>query len=93
MRRVYDYEGRVIDSSTVPQAVKDAVCEAALEHLSTSLNEILARGGEIQSAAVGPISVTYSSRARPGRSFPYLDGLLSRLAGPASTGVLTMVAP
>jgi hypothetical protein len=42
----YDYEGRVIDSSTVPQAVKDAVCEAALEHLSTSLNEILARGGE-----------------------------------------------
>lgn len=77
-----DMQGREL--ATVPQAVKDATCEAALAHVNGTLAEVRDRGGAIQSATVGPLSVTYSSGAPNGRTFPYIDALLSTIAFPKS---------
>lgn len=77
-----DMQGRELDP--VPQAVKDATCEAALAHVAGTLAEVRDRGGAIQSATVGPLSVTYASGAPRGRTFPYIDALLSVIAFPKS---------
>lgn len=86
-----DSEGRDIASDAIPQAIKDALCEAAFAHALEDLNEIRSRGGLTTSETVGPISVTYSSAAPPGRSFPFIDSLLKRIAGPFMAGILTLV--
>lgn len=76
---VNDHEGRVIADDSVPAVVREAVCEAALEHTSAVLNEVRARGGEVASVSVGPISQSFFAGATAGRTFPYLDTLLSGL--------------
>ncbi len=57
---VYDREGRAISSTTVPQQVKDAVCELALA-MRTKLDP----GSGLRlvtSETVGPVSYTYGDR-------------------------------
>lgn len=86
---VTDSEGRIIDLDVVPAALKDAQCEAAAAHALEALNEVLARGGAISSVTVDVLSVTFSASASPGRSFPYIDGIVARIAVPFSAGLLT----
>ena len=60
--------------------------EAEQEHL-IALTDPLAppehRGGQVTEEKVGPLSVSYAKSAPPGRSFPYIDLLLSGLVAPA----------
>ena len=86
---VTDSEGRIIDLDVVPAALKDAQCEAAAAHALEALNEVLARGGAISAVTVDVLSVTFSASASPGRSFPYIDALVARIASPFTSGVLT----
>lgn len=65
----------------VPQLVKDAQCEFALAHVTSgALNAVLARGGLIESAALGPMSVKFAADAPAEAAYNYVDGLLSRIA-------------
>jgi len=86
---VTDSDGRIIDLDAIPTALKDAQCEAAAAHALEALNEILARGGAISSVTVDVLSVSFSASAAPGRSFPYIDGIVARIATPFASGVLT----
>ncbi len=88
---VVDGDGRAMSSTSLPARLVQATCEAALEHLSTALNEILARGGGIASETVGPISVEYFQSANPGRTFPYIDALLKLIAYPRQSGIGVLV--
>lgn len=88
---VVDGEGRYVASDALPARLVQATCEAALEHLSTALNEIIARGGAIASETIGPISVDYFQSATAGRTFPYIDGLLRLIAIPRTPGIGVLV--
>jgi hypothetical protein len=88
---VVDGEGRSVAYDSLPQRLVDATCEAALQHLSNALNEILARGGGVQSETVGPISVSYFQSASAGRTFPYIDSLLKLIAYPRMAGIGVLV--
>jgi hypothetical protein len=88
---VIDGEGRSVASDSLPARLVQATCEAALEHLSNALNEILARGGGVQSETVGPISVSYFQSASAGRTFPYIDSLLKLIAYPRMAGIGVLV--
>lgn len=88
---VVDGEGRYVDGESLPARLVQATCEAALEHLSTALNEILARGGGIASETVGPISVEYFQSATADRTFPYIDALLKLIAYPRQSGIGVLV--
>lgn len=78
---VWTMENRYIDSDSIPFQVKDAVCEIALEHLSSALNEVRERGGYVLAHGVGPLFQQFSKGAPPGRTFPYVDAMLSELTG------------
>lgn len=82
----YDAEGTGIDNDTIPQALKDAVCLAALE---SSLVETLDRGGAVQSETVAVISKTYFASASPGKTFPQVTLALKPLLGGGSQGRVT----
>lgn len=74
----YDLKNKAI--AAVPQAVKDAQCEAAIAHITgESLAEPLKRGGAIVAASVGPVSVTYAGNAPAGSTYRFIDSLLRPL--------------
>jgi hypothetical protein len=79
--QVYDDEGRAIATTTIPQALKDAQCEAALEHLTSSLSTPVARGGMVKRTKVGPLEKEFMDGAPGGRIRSFISGLL----GPYST--------
>lgn len=83
-----DSEGRDIDPDEVPGCIVDAQCEAAAAHALEGLNEVLARGGAISSVTVDVISVAFSASAVAGRTFPYIDSLVARVAYPFAAGVV-----
>ncbi len=83
-----DVDLRPIAVDEIPRVLIDAQCEAALASSVEALNEVRARGGKIDSVGVGTISVSFSSSAPPGRTFPYIDGLLSRIASPFASGII-----
>jgi hypothetical protein len=63
----------------VPQIVIDATCELALDHITSDLNLVTSMGGAIQSASLGPMSVTYRD-SQPGvRVRTYIGRLLSEV--------------
>lgn len=72
-----DRDGR--EWAGVPQSVKDAVCEVALAHISTAVNEVRDRGGAVKREKVDVIEVEYQEGASAGRTWPYVDSLLSEL--------------
>lgn len=72
-----DFDGR--EWAGVPQQLKDAVCEVALAHISTGVNEVRDRGGAVKREKVDVIEVEYSDGASTGRTWPYVDSLLSDL--------------
>lgn len=78
----YDSEGRLIAAGTVPDKLKQAVCEMALEHLKESLN--YREGENIVSESIGSASVTYSGNTNS-KSYSYVKTLLSEL-GSGSKG-------
>jgi hypothetical protein len=75
---IVDNARRPIASTTIPTRIKDAQCEAALAHLTSTLDEVRKRGGEIQSVTLpGGLGVVFSASATAGRTFPYIDSLVS----------------
>lgn len=85
-----DMKGRTI-ATGVPQVVKDAQCEAALAHLSTSLASPLDRGGSISEVQVGPIDVKYSPGAASSRTFAYIDALVSDVALSSTAAQVSLI--
>lgn len=85
----YDKEGRIL--SSVPQKLKDAVCELALIHATTeAINSTFERGGAIKAEQVGPVSVEYFDGAPSGVTYPFLDGMLSTITVTGSVGVIKL---
>ena len=78
----YDVDGNEIGDATIPQALKDAVCLAALED---ALVTTLARGGGVQSETVGPVSVSYFSGAVGGNTYPQITLALQPIIGATSS--------
>ncbi len=76
-----DSEGR--DVTGIPQRVKDATSRLAIEALSAFLVSAEERDGRIQRAKVGPLDVTYFADAAAGKSFPFLDLMLTPLLRPS----------
>jgi hypothetical protein len=76
-----DARGYEIDSEVIPQAVKNATCEAALIELAEAgaLSKAQARGGAVQSETVGPLSTTYFPGAPAGTVYIILKQCLSRI--------------
>lgn len=73
---VYDHEGRSIDSDSVPQRVKDATAELALEALDKSLSPSLARGGDVKRQKVASLEIEYFEKATNKRTFPLVKQIL-----------------
>lgn len=85
----YDVDLRSIPSTSIPSALLSAVCEAALAHIAAVLNEVRERGGGLAYAKVDVLEVSYFRGAAAGRTFPYIDSIVSKIAGPFSNGILT----
>lgn len=87
-RDVTTDRGQIFESGTIPVCLKAAQCEAALIHLSSPLNVSLDRGGLVKRKKLGPIETEFMDGAPGGRSFSYIDSLLSVLAvGGGGSGV------
>lgn len=89
---VYDLSGYDIDSDSVPQAVKNALAEAALRELTdaNSLQPDLSRVVQSETVQAGPVSSskTYSSEAVARTTYPVVDELLSALVRSKMTAKL-----
>lgn len=89
---VVDADDFLIEHTVVPQAVKDAVCEAAEREAASagSLAPDLARGGAVQqeSKKVGPIetSTTFFEGAPNTKTFPIIDGMVKHLVAGVMNG-------
>jgi hypothetical protein len=83
---VYDDEGRAIAEDSIPQALKDAQCEAAVEHLRSSLTVPVARGGMVKRTKVGPLEKEFMDGAPGARLRTFLTSLLAPLivSGPGA---------
>lgn len=75
----YDSTGRIVETGTVPERWKNAQLEAAAAHLTSGLNEVRSRGGAIESVRAGSVGVTFADSAPLGRTFPFIDSLVSTL--------------
>lgn len=75
----------------VPQEVKDAVCELALQlHADGRLLPAQDRGGAIKSVQAGSVGVTYMDGAPANKTFPLVDLMLERVTtGSRATVSLT----
>lgn len=73
---VYDQDGYLIASTTIPQALKDAQAEAALRALSADLQPDLERGGAVKREKVDVIEVEYFGAAAGETLRPTVDRLL-----------------
>lgn len=76
---VSNEDGVALDYDVIPQAVKDAQCEAALIYLTEDMQESQDRGGMIQREKVDVIEVEYMAGAMTGKKYPAIDSLLSGL--------------
>jgi hypothetical protein len=79
---VTDEDGLYVDPATIPTAISNATCEAALRIIGgTDLDPDIDRGGQIKSESVGSLSVTYMDGAPSGTKFNRIDRMLSGLMG------------
>lgn len=88
---VYDTQYRTISSTTIPSCLLAAQCEAAVASLAAGLNEVRERGGMVQYARVDALAVSFAPGAPAGRTFPYIDQLVSKVAAPWTPGILRTV--
>lgn len=70
----YDSEGRTITG--IPDRVKDATCELALQALTADLVPVQERGGMVKREKVGPIEVEYQNGAPAGKVYDYVSAML-----------------
>lgn len=85
---VYDKDNRTVSSDSVPQRVKDAVCELALEGLDKPLSPSLARGGAVKRQKVSSLEIEYFERASSDRTFPIIRQILRGLYKESPTAEL-----
>jgi len=84
---VYDDENRLVSSTAIPRLLKQAVVEAALEHLTSALNVGLDRGGRLKRERVeGAVEREFMDSAPGERTRYYIAALLAPFlaASPAS---------
>lgn len=84
----YDIDGYDIGSTTIPKALKNATCEAALLELASS--GILTKKGEtgLKSLTIGPITKTWVGSSAPlGTVYPDIRNALARLVKPSGGNV------
>jgi hypothetical protein len=84
---VYDDEGRAVAEDSIPQALKDAQCEAAVEHLRSSLTVPLERAGMLKRERVeGAVEREFMDGAPGARLRSFLTQLLAPLivSGPGA---------
>ena len=74
---VEDDEGRYIDSDIVPQVIKDAVCEAALDHQNQALNQ--ARTQAVKREKLDVMDTTYQDGSISERIHDYIKLILSKI--------------
>jgi hypothetical protein len=84
------------DSTIVPQRIKDATCELALEYLKAGTTDIAAQDSKqnVIQKTIGPISTTYSDpwqRAQGLARFPRVVAYIAPLLDSTGTGGLDMV--
>lgn len=85
---VYDDEDRYVDSDSVPRLLRDATCEAALEHIRDALNVGKDRGGMVKRQRVeGAVEIEFMDYAPGERVRRYVVELLSPLLSYSSTGL------
>lgn len=72
-----DREGRLLVG--IPQKLREAACELALEALAGPLAPAEPRGGMVAAEAVAGIAVTYAAGAPAGPVYPFVDLLLAGL--------------
>lgn len=71
-----NFKGVHIDNDTVPQAIKDAQAELALEALSARLDPVLDRGGHIKKTKVDVIEVEYMDWAVSNKTYNFVTKIL-----------------
>lgn len=85
---VFDDENRLISSTSIPRLLKDAQCEAALEHLKSSLIAGLDRGGRVKRQRVeGAVEIEFADYAPGERVRYHVERLLAPFLAPSSTGL------
>lgn len=84
---VYDDEDRYVDSASLPRLLKDATCEAALEHIRDALNVGKDRGGMVKRTKLGPLEKEFADYAPGDRPRRFVAELLAPLLGYSSTGL------
>ena len=83
---VTDEDGLYVDSATIPTAIANATCEAALRIIAgTDLDPDRDRGGRIKSESVGSLSVVYADGAPSGTTYPRIDRMVSGLVAGRSS--------
>lgn len=73
------YKGRIFDVDEVPQKLKDAQAELALNALSDNLRPVQDRGGNIKREKVDVIEIEYSDFAPSQKTFDFVNLLLRGL--------------
>ena len=73
---------------TVPQCLKDAVCEVArrLAEGTDYLVDATGMGGDMKELKAGPVGIKYEAGSSSGISFPQVEGLVGELLD-ATTGL------
>lgn len=75
----YDRHGRYIESTIVPEQVKQAACEAAVRDLQGEILGDLTQK-VVEEEVSGAVRVRYDPNASQGTSYPIIDQLLTGLA-------------
>lgn len=85
---VLDTQYFPIANDEIPIEIKNATCEAAVREFATpeSLLADLERGGQIRLLKAGSVEIEYGANAAPITTYRVIDGILSGLLGPASSG-------
>jgi hypothetical protein len=83
-----DREERIIGTSTIPTALKNAQCELALIHASSALNQTFDRGGAVRSEQAGPVKVEYFESAPAESTWPFIERILNGIGVKRSSGVI-----
>lgn len=79
-------------SDSIPEAIKQAVCEMALRELANpnGIMPDLERGGDIKSVKADTVAIEFMDRASSFTTIPFVDRLLTNyISGSFSSGVST----
>jgi len=78
----YDYEDILIDSTSVPDEIVQATCEAAIRELTDpgSMTPDLERGGFIRRMKAGSVEIEYGGNNNQ-TDYTIIDGIMSKIIG------------